>query len=573
MVASVAPLQAGRAQAAALAPATVVMRNGAVHTMDAQRRVVSAIAWRGRELVAVGSDADMQAWIGKGTRVLDLAGAMVLPGLIDAHIHPIGGALNLAHCDMNNANVALEELVRAARDCLARRPLAGAKDWLQIVGVSAIGLSIDRHVVDRIAVQRPVVLWGGDGHLAWVNSAGLAASHIDRATPDPPGGHIGRDAQGEPDGYFVDDALSRIAVPAPTVAQALPLAKRGLDLLTAAGITSIQDADSTPFEREVYAQLERRGQLQLRVVAVQHQEPVFDPAAVAEAVRVRERFAHDPLIRADSVKLFLDGTLEFPYQTAALIAPYLDAQGRPTQKDGGRYYDKAQLDHVVEEFDRLGFTIHYHSIGDRAAREGLDAIEAAIARNGPMDRRHQLAHLELVDDADMPRMARLGVIANLQLDWALPDVWAVDGILPYIGAERHRNIYAARSLQLAGVRLAGGSDWPVSTYLPLHAMRQAMLRDYPADQPPANRSRLMDVLHAEQRLDIGTLLAMYTIDAAYALRQESRTGSLEAGKLADLVVFDRDLTVLAPKDLMQARVKFTVFDGRVVYRGDAAPAR
>jgi hypothetical protein len=543
----------------------MVLRNGAIHTMDGTRRVVSAIAWRDNRIVALGGDADVRSWIGAGTRVVDLEGKMVLPGFIDAHVHPVDGSVNLGYCDLHSENLKPDDLVSAAKACLAKSHAGGNGGWLQIVGVSAIGLKIDRQLVDAISQAVPVVLWGADGHTAWVNGRALAVSRIDRKTEEPQGGRIGRTAAGEPDGMFLDAALSLIAAPEPTLQQILPLAQQGLAQLSAAGITSFQDADTSARDREVYVELEKRGLLHQRVLAAQHAEPVYDAAAVQAALQVREQFAHDPLIRADAIKLFLDGTLEYPYQTAALLQPYLDGEGGPTAGDGGRYFETEQLRKVVAEFDRLGFTVHYHVIGDRAAREGLDALEAAMARNGPKDRRHQMSHIELIQDSDIERMARLGVIANLQLYWAMPDVWAVEAVLPYVGALRHRNLYAAGSMKEAGVPLAGGSDWPVSTYDPLQAMRQGLTRAYPPDAPALNRSRRMKVLYAEQRLDIDTLLAMYTVGAARALRLEDQVGTLETGKLADLVVLDRDITKLAPEDVARARVVMTIFDGRPVY--------
>jgi predicted amidohydrolase YtcJ len=561
------------ARAADPAPATMVLRNANIHAMDAARHEYSAIAWRGNEIVAVGGDADVKPWIGRATRVVDLQGKLVLPGFIDAHVHPISGSYNLGFCDLQSVNLQPAELVRAARACMAEPHPGDTGGWLQVVGISAIGVKIDRQLVDAISTARPVVLWGGDGHTAWVNSRALAVSRVDPHTADPPGGRIGHDAQGLPDGSFVDDAEALIAVPAPSVRQVVPLAQKGLALLTAAGITSMQDADATPLERGVYAELEKRGRLHQRVLIAQHAEPRYDPLALPAALLVRDRFARDPLIRADAIKLFLDGTVEYPTQSAAMLQPYLGTDGKPTAWDGGRYYRVEDLNKVVEEFDRFGFILHFHVIGDRAAREGLDALEAAMAHNGTRDRRDQFAHLELIDDADIPRMARLGVIANLQLLWALPDVWAVDATLPYVGERRHRNIYAARSLKDAGVRLAGGSDWPVSTYEPWLAMRQGVTRAYPAEGPAANRSSRMDVLYAEQRLDMDTMIAMYTIDAAYALAQEKTTGSLEPGKLADIVVLDRDITKIAPEEVAHTSVAYTIFDGRVVYQAPAGRAQ
>jgi len=583
MAAAQAPAQTPSLPDPPAAHATLVLHNARIHTMDAQRHEYSAIALRGSTILALGDEAAVAAWSDKATRRIDLHGQMVLPGFIDAHIHAVYGAFYTSHCDLGGRTLSVQALVKAGKACLAKEHSARPGDWLQIVGISAIGVPLDRHVVDAITTTRPVVLWGVDGHLAWINTAALKALKVRADTPNPPGGRIGHDASGEPDGLFLDNALPLITAPTPPEHAVLPLARGVLDKLSAAGITSIQEADAGAIEFTVYPQLARRGQLNQRVRLDQHMEPVYDPTAIAAALRVSQEMAQFPLLRADAVKLFLDGTIEYPYQSAALLQPYRDAKGVPTASDGGRYYDRAALQHIVADLDARGMSFQIHAIGDRATHEFLDALEAARQAGGeaPADvlcptpvRRHQISHMELVDDADIPRMARLGVIANLQLLWAMPDTWTVDAVLPYLGAQRHRNVYAARSLRDGGVRLAGGSDWTVSSYDPLLAIAQGMTRDMPAAVPAAERSALMDTLYPEQRLDLDTMLAMYTINAAYALGNEALSGSLEPGKRADLVVLDRDLTQLEPHAIADAKVTWTIFDGRVVYRRAAAhPAK
>jgi predicted amidohydrolase YtcJ len=560
---------AGGADAPAGPPATLVWANARVYTMDAAGSRASAIAFGRDQILAVGDAASVAPWIGRATRVVDMHGRMVLPGFIDAHTHPVYGAGNALYCDLHSENLAEPELVRAGKHCLAQLSSKREQGWMQVVGVSAIGVAIDRHVVDRISERLPIVLWGEEGHTAWANTPALAASGVTAATPDPVGGRIGRVTGGEPDGLFMDKAMDLIAAPALPLDVVLPEVRKILAQMSAAGITAIQDADAGEREIAAYARLEREGALRQRVRLAQHIEPVLDAQALARVLQVAARFQGDPLIRADAVKIFLDGTLEYPYQTAALIEPYLNADGTPTTRDGGSYYRKEDLDRVVAAVDHAGLGIHVHAIGDRAARDVIDAFEAAARQNGTRDMRHQIAHLELIADADVLRMARDGVIANVQLFWAQPDVWAVEGTLPYIGAQRHAHLYRGRSLKDAGVPMAGGSDWPVSTFEPLQAIQQGVTRGAFPGLTPANASRRMQVLNADERLDVETMIALYTSQAARALRLEQRTGSLEVGKRADAVVLARDITQIDPASIGRVPVVCTLFDGAVVH-GKAA---
>ncbi len=550
-------------------PAALVWTNARIYTMDAARSRASAIGFLHDRIVAVGDAAAIAPWIGRETRVVDLQGRMVLPGFIDAHTHPVYGAANALFCDLHSENLAVPDLVRAGKGCLAKLSRTREQGWMQIVGVSAIGVAIDRHVVDRISDRLPIVLWGEEGHNAWVNTPALAATGATAATPDPAGGRIGREPGGDPDGLFMDKGMDLIPAPVMPLDVVLPEVRKTLALMSAAGITAFQDADAGEREMAAYTALERQGELHQRVRLAQHVEPVFDAQALDRILSAEARVQDDPLIRADAVKIFLDGTLEFPFQTAALLEPYLDADGTPTARDGGHYYRKEDLDRVVAACDHAGLSIHVHAIGDRAARDVLDAFEAAARQNGTRDMRHQIAHLELIADADVARMARDGVIANLQLFWAQPDIWAVDANLPYIGPLRHAHLYRGRSLKDAGVLMVGGSDWPVSTFEPLKAIQQGVTRGRFPGLTAANASRRMQVLNPDERLDVETMIAMYTNQAARALRLEQRTGSLEVGKRADAVVLARDITQIDAATIGTVPVVCTLFDGALVYGKNA----
>jgi hypothetical protein len=283
-------------------------------------------------------------------------------------------------------------------------------------------------------------------------------------------------------------------------------------------------------------------------------------AFVPQAIEFRKKWAIDPyFLRADAVKIFLDGVIEYPTQTAALLNPYLDAAGRPTDNRGPSYIPQDTLNHLIAEADAAGFTIHIHAIGDRAVRSALDAFAYARKVNGPSDNRDQIAHLELVDPADFPRFKALAVIANLQLDWAERDDWIVNGTLPYIGPDRARYLYPARSLRDAGALIAGGTDWGYS-FDPFEAMEHAITR---------SEGRGKEPLSPEQSIGIQDIVAAHTINAAYALKQERITGSLEPGKRGDFILLDRDIFAIDPFDIHDTKVLATYLDGREVYAAAA----
>lgn len=545
-------------------PATVVMRGGRVHTMDEKRTVASAIALRGDRIVAVGTDAEITRYVGAKTEVINLNGRMVLPGFIDTHIHSAGGSQDIGKCSMGDAPLSIDEIRAAVQDCIANSPPAAAGEWLQVVSVNPAGLVMNKADLDRMLADRPMMLQGSDHHTAWVNSAGLALTGVTAATPDPAGGSIERDARGQPTGFFKDGAIDLISavIPDLTLAQHVERAKLALAQHNSFGITSIQDPLASPEILAVYAALEKEKALSLRVRADLASEVGDDEAEISRLKALRSQYASGhPRLRVEGVKIFADGVIEYPTQTAALLKPYRDDTGRPTTNYGGRYFDQAVLNRYVTRLDAEGFSLHVHAIGDATTRAVLDAFDAAKKSNGSKDNRHQIAHLQLVDPADIPRFAPLGVIANMQLLWAIPDVYSIDALQPFIDATAFQYMYPAGSLKKAGAMLVGGSDWPVSTENPLLAIEHAVLRANPETG---------QVLNPAERVTLDDMLAAYTINAAKALKQESSTGSLEAGKQADLVVLDRDLSTLPSDQIHTASVQLTMLDGQRLF--DAAKA-
>jgi len=560
VIASIASLGFAAVAAAADPPADLVLLHGRIHTEDANRSVAQALAIHGGKIIAVGSDEMASALKGPHTQTMDLAGRVVLPGIIDAHTHPAQSAQDFDKCGLDDKILSPGEIKAKVTACLGDNPADSAL-WFEVVKVNPSGLTLTLRDLDSMLANRPMLLDGSDGHTVWANSAALRAAHIDAATHDPAGGRIERDASGRPTGTLRDTAAETVlrAEPKPSLDFEASQLDKALGAMRAIGITSVQDADTGDHEMQLYRRLYDAHRLNMRVRASfglkDTQRPV--DRLIGEAIQFRAKWAIDPeSLRADAVKIFADGVIEYPSQTAALLEPYLDAAGHPTDNRGPTYFTQDRLNRIVSAADAAGFTVHVHAIGDRAVRSALDAFADARRRNGRRDSRDQIAHLELVNPADFSRFKELDVIANFQLLWAERDPYIVKATLPYLGPERSRYLYAARSLRDAGALIVGGSDWGVSTFNPFAAMEHAITRCEERGQAP---------LLPEQSIGLQDVVDAYTINAALALKQERTTGSLEPGKLADLIVLDRDIFAIDPFDLHNTRVLATYLDGRQVY--------
>ena len=545
---------------AASPPADLVLLHGMIHTEDAGRSVAQALAVRGNTIVAIGTDQAINALVGPNTRTVDLAGRVVLPGIIDAHTHPAQSSQDLGKCSLEDKTLTPSEIKSRVAMCLKERP-GDPTQWFEVISVNPSGLILSLADLDSMLLDRPMLFSGSDGHTVWANSAALNLAHIMAATKDPAGGHIERDASGKPTGTLRDNAadIAFAAKPTASPEHEAFLLNKALDSMRAIGITSVQDADVDDHLMRIYKRLYDTHRLKMRVRGSFHLQNLHEPATVLidRATKFRTKWAIDPdFLRADAVKIFADGVIEYPSQTAALLEPYLDAQGRPTHNRGPAYFEQDNLNKIVSAADAAGLTVHIHAIGDRAVRSALDAIADARHRNGVLDNRDQIAHLELIDPADFPRFKELKVIANFQLLWAMRDDYVDKATVKYIGPQRSRYLYPARSLRDAGALIVGGSDWGVSSFDAFEAMEHAITRTLRRGQPP---------LLPEQSLTLQDMVDAYTINAAFALKQESTTGSLEPGKRGDFIVLDRDIFAIEPYQLHDTRVRATFLDGREVY--------
>jgi predicted amidohydrolase YtcJ len=535
------------------APADLVFRRADVYTMDAARSWASAVAVRNGRIVYVGSDSLPPGLIGPHTEVVDLRGRMVLPGFQDGHVHPISSGIELGECTLDDLTTAkaLADSVRSCARSRSDRPWVRGGGWQLPVFKDA---NPSKQLLDQAVPDRPAILYAADGHSAWVNSKALEFAGITRQTADPPNGRIERDPRtNQPSGTLREDAIGLVAriVPPRTGQELAAGLDRAQKLANEYGITTIFSAATDEAGLGAYSQAEKKGALTLRVIAAIHLGDPLQDSMLPKLRELRARFA-GPRVHPTAVKLFADGVIES--RTAALLAPYLDRRG----DSGTPVYDPAALKDLAVALDRDGFGIHVHAIGDRAIRMALDAFAYARARNGAHDARHSITHLQLIDPDDVTRFRDLGVVANFQALWANGDEYLTELAEPALGPDRSRWQYPIASVVRSGAVVSGGSDWSVSSLNPLEAIETGVTHRPPGDttQPPWNPI---------ERVDLPTMLAMYTINAAYANHLERETGSIEVGKLADLIVLERNLFETPPEEIHSVRVLRTLLDGKTVY--------
>ncbi len=551
--------------------ADLVFHNGAVYTVDAARSWAHAVAVRDGRIVAVGTDDEIRAMAGPATEAVDLAGGMLVPGFQDAHVHPVGGGLDMLQCDMHDL-ATQEDYLLAVKTYAEEHP---EREWILGGGWAMDvfpGGTPTKDLLDAIAPDRCIFLPNRDGHGAWVNSRALEVAGVTNDTPDPDDGRIERTADGQPSGTLHEGAMDLVARHAPpaTSAEMAEGLLRGQEYLHSLGITAWQDAivdDRDHFGRNytTYVEAAGRGDLTARVVGALWWDRHRGAEQIEEFVDLRARGAVGRFA-ATSVKIMQDGVCE--NYTAAVLEPYLDAHGQATDNRGISFVEPEALKGYVTELDRLGFQVHFHALAERAVREGLDAIEAALVANGPGDNRHHLAHLQVVHPDDIPRFRALGAVANAQPLWAAHESQMDDLTIPFLGEPRWRWQYPFGSLVRAGAMLAMGSDWSVSSPDPLQEMHVAVNRQMPSDYP--YKVERGEVFLPEERLDLPTSLAAFTMGSAYVNHLDEQTGSIEVGKLADLAVIDRNLFEHPVEEIGEASVVQTFVEGVRVYAAPGA---
>jgi predicted amidohydrolase YtcJ len=523
--------------------AELLLTGGTVRTGDPARPLAAAVAvGRGRVL---DLDEDALARRGPLTVVVDLAGGALLPSFGDGHAHPLWGGVELALAPVRDCT-SVEQVLEAVRRFAAEHPdhawvLGGSYDPT----LAPRGL-FDARWLDRAVADRPVLLESSDHHCAWVNTEALRRAGITSATPDPPAGAVVRREDGEPLGTLVEwnavDLVKRLVPPHGEDRRLAALAA-STRLLAAAGVTWAQEAALDPADLPTYVDAAAAGLLSVRVNVALRAEPGRWRGQLPVFTDVRESVAGSPWVSAGTVKLFADGIVEAG--SASLLEPYADAP----HTCGLPVWAPTELTEAVTAFDAAGFQVHIHAIGDAGIRTALDAVEQAGRVNGPRDRRSVVAHTQVVDPADLPRFAALGVVANFEPLWACLEPGMLELTLPRLGPERARSQYPMRTLEASGARLSMGSDWPVSSMVPLEGLAVAVTRQTEAGEPAGGWL-------AHERLDPASALAAYSAGVAYQAFEDHEWGMVRPGMRADLVALDRD-----PLDVEPSRWPFLTVTG------------
>lgn len=532
----------------------LLLENANVLTMNPAQPTASTVAVAQGRIVAVGTREELAGLRSQAQRVLDLDGATLIPGLIDAHTHFVMGSESLSRVRL--AGVAtMAEMQRRVAEKVAAAPAGSwitGRGWDDTKRADVIALPTAADL-DAVAPDHPVYLSRADAHVGWANSAALRLAGIDATTPDPYGGRIVRDERGEPTGILQETAkklVERLIPPADHASRSDAL-RQGLATAAQYGITGIHD--NTPAEDiALYQEFRERGELTLRVNTLvrgwEVDQPFLEPLI---AIGARTGFGDD-WIRIGALKLSLDGTLGS--RTAAMLEPYSD----DPDNTGVPRISQEELDPIIERAHRHHIQVALHAIGDAACRMALDSIERATAAYQWPDHRHRIEHEQVVAPEDMPRFAKLGVIASLQPCHAVTDLLWVES---RVGPERMPTSYAWQSFLKLGTRICLGTDWPVETLDPRVGFYEAVTRKALDGTPTGGRQ-------PEEALTIDQVLKGYTLDAAWAEHAERKKGSIEPGKYADFTIFAQDPTAVDPNDLLHLDVLGTIVEGRSTYASE-----
>lgn len=541
---------------------TTLFRNGSLFDGHRHRAATALLVADGRvvRLVQEAEARDVAC-----DEVVDLAGGLLAPGFVDAHVHAVQGGLERIRCDLSGATTREDYLATIASYAAANPDLPWilGGGWAMAAFPGGAPTALD---LDAVVPDRPVFLPNRDHHGAWVNSRSLELAGVDAATPDPPDGRFERDASGRPTGTLHEGAMNVVGALVPTTDpdECYRGLLAGQAHLHELGITGWQDAILGAYAgmddpSQTYLRAARSGDLSAHVVGALWWDRERGEEQVADLVARRADLSHARL-SATSVKIMQDGVAE--NGTAALSSPYLDRCGHPTGNRGHSFVEAEALCRHVARLHVEGFQVHVHAIGDRGVREALDAFEAVVGltpKAGHSEPRHHIAHLQLIDPDDLARFATLGVTATAQMLWACLDDQMVELTLPFLGEERSSWQYPFGALARAGAELAAGSDWPVSTPDPLAAIHVGVNRwAYGASGREGEEAFL-----PAQALSLQQAFAAYTSGSA-RLNHRDDAGSLRPGAVADLVVLDRDPFVGGVEEIGATRVRSTWIDGEVV---------
>ncbi|MNQ45118.1 N-substituted formamide deformylase precursor [compost metagenome] len=576
----------GQVQAAA--PADMVMRNGYVYTVDGRNSVQQAIAIAGGKIVYVGSDAGLGPYIGTQTRQVDLAGRMLMPGFIDAHMHPGDGGRAMTLCDLKYQTMTRAAFQASIQACLDADKDKGPDVWLEVgswdrMGMTGLDGDADKSTLDALKTDRPIQVRSTDFHTVLTNSRGLALAGINKDTVNPGDGKYARDSAGNPTGICEDGAAEAMAavVPPATDAEKLNQARAALDALRQQGITSFFDALSGPENAKAFSALQQSGELTARALLAIKLDPAAaaaDPAkTIAEAKALASTFDQGeakvaPGVNMRHVKLFMDGIINAPADTGALLTPYLHNAGTdkapqwtPGKNLGELYFPAQVLNPLLLQAVQAGLDPHLHATGERAVRDALNSIEYVRRQLPGNGFRPAITHAETVDPADYGRFKALDVTANMSFQWAQQAPSTVDGTNEHLGAERFARMEPSGSISRAGGRVAYGSDWPVDPLDEFLALKIGVTRSGDPLNPHSYGPKYAGRLNDDPALTRAEVLRSITLNAAEQLRLEAVVGSLEVGKFADLIVLDKNFMQAPEEELARNSVLLTLVGGKVVW--------
>ncbi len=534
-------------QAASSSLGLTIYRNGRIYTNDPASPWAEAILVRGEEILAVGDDDEVTGLADKGARVVDLEKHFVMPGFNDAHVH-IGGAGQDWLAVRLNGTQSVAELQKRLAEGVAQHKEG---EWITGRGWDHTFWPEkkfpSRQQLDVVSPKNPVILTHISGHVAVANSLALQISEVTKSTSNPSGGEIERDDKGEPTGMLKEGAAMHLVeskIPSPTPQQR----RRGIELALADiaknGVTSAQD-NSAWEDFLTYRAVKNDGKLTVRIT---EWLPFAAPLEKLEQMR-RDGGTTDPWLRTGALKMVTDGALGS--RTAAMLAPYSD----DPSTSGIMTMEPEKLRTLAVERDKAGFQLNFHAIGDRANRVALDAFEAAAKANGPRDRRDRIEHAQVVALSDIPRFARLQVIASMQPSHETSDMrWAEQRV----GPERAKGAYAWASMQKFGVRLAFGTDYDVEPISPFRGLYACVTRELPTGGPQGG-------WQPQEKISLADCIRAYTSGSAYGEFTEGKKGELKAGEFADFIVLSNDLTKVEPREYLNTKVLRTVVGGRTVY--------
>lgn len=547
--------------ASKLDAADLLLSNGAIYTVAGSSDWVQAVAIKDGKYLYVGSDEAANQYRGPDTQAMDLGGKMAMPGINDAHVHSIEGAIK----ELYECNFAFtagpDEIATRVAECSAQ---AGESTWVRggqwgsdfFVTHS---LESPRQFLDAVSLDKAVILSDDALHNAWLNSKALQLLNIDRNTVNPPGVDILRDAKGEPTGVILEVfGFLKDALPDWSDAQYLTAARRAATLANQYGITGIKDASDTDAQIRGFKTLDERGEISVHFAAnlytpYGHREQPLDIASLIER-RDAMRSTH---VDTRFVKLFMDG-VPTASRTAAMLAPYLPAHEGSELVDGELHIGPELLKQDVAALDAAGFTVKIHTAGDRSVQVALDAIEHTRKTNGNSGLRHELAHAGYISDADLPRFAQLNAVADLS-----PYIWnpspIIQSVISAVG-ERGEYYWPIKSLLASGAPVLAGSDWPAAAVNinPWPSIEAMVTRADPSGDYPGK-------LWPEQAITLAQALEIYTLKGAQALLLGSASGSVEVGKSADLIVLNQNLFEVPITAVSDTEVEMTLFAGKQVY--------